>query len=84
MRRFMNESEQERCRKWINDNVIRHYRKISDSYWLKHVCQFQTNIYCSVEEFAEVMRECGFMNLEGSKYAFYAIVKPEILQAYYK
>lgn len=84
MEKFMNEAEQERCRQWINSNVSRHCRKVVDSYCLKHVCQYMTNIYCSVDEFADMMHECGFMNLEGSKYAFYAIVKPEVLQEYYK
>lgn len=84
MERFMNELEQERCKNWILINVSRHCRKLVDAYLLKHICQYQTNIYASVEEFADVMRECGFMNLEGSKFVFYASVNPDVLQEYYK
>lgn len=76
----MDDKERERCKNWIRGHVFRHSRKQNDAYVLKHMFQKMENIYCRVEEFQEVMRECGYEVADGKRAVFYVVVDPQVLQ----
>lgn len=80
----MNDKEElEELKQWINDNLIKckTANPRANSYYLKHLFEYETDIYVTEETFIKVMDELGYeykqVGVRGHDTRDYKVRKPK-------
>lgn len=66
---MLEDNEKDIIKNWIRKRIVPANRKnsLQTSYGLKHICEYETGVYCENDEFKALMLECGYTPTDASK-----------------